>query len=182
MSPSTLNTYYNHWILVFFHLYSTTIAKQLMIMYDEVFMVSTKATYLLTTITKAFQTCGLFPFNPRVVLDKLQSAKEMLCTDIPLPNQLPPTPKNSSQVAQLVRRKKLELQQETDPETREGILEDLVGQLSRFGIAQEQDHQLVEQTFAQWREANSKNTKQDGGFKGDICCQEVRNLHPDKNS
>jgi len=103
---------------------------------------------------KAFQTCRLFPFNSRVVLNKLQSAKEMVRTDISLQGQPPPTPKNSSQVAHLVRQKKLELQQETDPETRGSILEDLVDQLARFGIARERDQQLVEQSFAQWREAN----------------------------
>jgi len=102
-----------------------------------IYLQARQATYLPTTITKAFHTCGLFPFNPRVVLNKLQSAKEMLRTDISLPNQPPPTPKNSSQVAQLVCQKKLELQQETDPKTREDILEDLVDQLSRFGIVQE---------------------------------------------
>jgi len=85
----------------------------------------------------------------------------MVRTDISLPGKPPPTPKNSSQVARLVRQKKLELQRETDPETRESILVDLVDQLSRFGIARERDQQLVKQSFTQWREANLKNTKQD---------------------
>ena len=65
--------------------------------------------------------------------------------------QPPPTPQNTSQIAWLVRTKKIQLAQESDTNTRGGIYEDLIDQLSRFGIAKERDQQLIEKSFEQWR-------------------------------
>ncbi|RPB21754.1 hypothetical protein L211DRAFT_789953, partial [Terfezia boudieri ATCC MYA-4762] len=99
-----------------------------------IYLEARQATYTSLSIMKAFEICGLYPFNPRVVLNKLQTTQQMLCTEI-LPaaiaaNLPPPTPKNSSQITRLVHQQKLLLAEETNSEAHEHILENLVDQLS----------------------------------------------------
>ena len=55
-------------------------------------------TYIPVTITKALEICGV---HFQVTLNKLQTTKEISCTDIFLPNQPPPTPKSSTQIVHL---------------------------------------------------------------------------------
>lgn len=58
-----------------------------------------------------------------------------------------------------MRQKNLLLQQCLSPSQCEVILNQVIDQRQRFGLAKERDYELVDHTFTQWRKSNRLNTQ-----------------------
>lgn len=80
-----------------------------------------------------------------------------------------------------MRQKNLLLPQCLSPSQREVILNQVIDQLQRFGLAKERDYELVDHTFTQWRKSNrlntQKSTKKLGkDLKGDLDGETLEHL------
>ena len=156
-----------------------------------------KAAYTMDNILNAWRGAGIIPFNSRAILSKIDSLTKksfMKSKDLtedpfqpskPLHSEVLSTPRDSKAASQLVRQKKLLLQQALSPTQREDILNQLVDHLHRFGIAKERDYQLVDHTFTQWRQANQLNTQKSTkklgkGLKGALDGETLESLVNDR--
>ena len=125
--------------------------------FSTLYLQARRATYSKKTTQTAFPGCGILSFNGQIVLSKLPQVGK----DRHKPHVLAimsarelGTLHNPAAVTRIIRQTKVQIAKEEDPIIRENFLESLVDRLARFGIKREKDYELVERSFAQWREAN----------------------------
>ena len=147
----------------------------------------------MENILNACKVANIIPLNFRAILPKIEPSSKKISkksgdysVGSPQPSnwfysEVLSTLRDSKAAYQLVRQKKLLLQQALSPSQCEDILNQLSDQLSQFGIAKERHYQLVDHTFTQWRQANQlniqKSTKKlEKGLKGALDGETLESL------
>ena len=110
------------------------------------YVAAREVAYTSSNIMNAWRGAGIIPLNFRAILSKIESSAKQSFSKLQssqlhsLHPEVLSTPRDAKAASQLVRQKKLLLQQALSPTQHEEILNQLIDQLHQFGITKERDY------------------------------------------